>query len=594
MTEFDNKIINFIWQVATDVLYGPYKRGQYRYIILPMVVIRRLDSLLEFTKDKVLKTHVQYKDKLTKLDSLLMSPKTGSGYKFYNTSPYTLKKLLNEPKKIRENFELYLDGFNDTAKEIISKFEFKNQLDKLEEHNLIYLLIQKFCSTTVNFSPEPVKDKDGNIILDGLTNHGMGYVYEELIRQFNEENNEEAGDHFTPREIIDLMTRVTFLPVKDRIKEGTFLVYDPCCGSGGMLTESKHFITDPEGQIRSLAQIFLFGQEISDETYAICKSDLLIKGDDPNNIAYGSTLSNDGMEVGRKFDFMLTNPPYGKPWKADKDKLTGGGKEILDSRFSVGTPNVGDGQLMFVQHMLSKMKQTEQGSRIASVHSGSALFSGDAGQGETEIRKHIITKDMLECVIALPKDMFYNTGIPTYVWVITNRKSENRKSRIQLIDATSDHFYQRMRKGMGKKQNEMLSHHIQLIADLYMAFEENKYSKIFDNDEFGYRKVIIQRPQYNEKGEIEKDSKGRVEYDKDFKDSEKIPLKRDIKEYMQKEVLPYLPDAEIDKTKTKIGYEIIFNNYFYKYTPVRNLKEILEDIRKLEAEADAILNEVVE
>jgi type I restriction enzyme M protein len=482
-----NQIVNFIWGIADDVLRDVYTRGKYRDIILPFTVLRRLDALLELSKDKVIEMHEQ----LNKLKIENQSPQLRkvSGYVFYNTSKYTFKKLLNDPANIRQNLENYLDGFSSDVQDIISKFKLRNQLDTLEEGNITFPLIEKFCSSQINLSPVAVKDKDGNIVHEGLSNLGMGYVFEELIRKFNEENNEEAGEHFTPREIIKLMTHLIFEPVKDKIKEGTYLIYDPACGSGGMLTEAEHFALE----INPKATYHLYGQEVNPETFAICKADMLIKEEDPEKIAFGSTLSNDGFPK-LKFDFMLSNPPYGKTWKVDQDSIVDSKtKEILDSRFSVGVPRVSDGQLLFLMNMVSKMKvDSEIGSRIASVHNGSSLFTGEAGGGESEIRKYIIENDLLEAIIQLPNDMFYNTGIATYIWVLSNKKEERRKGKVQLIDASG--IYSKMRKGLGSKSNELTETHIQQIADAFKDFQQNEISRIFENDDFAYWSITVERP----------------------------------------------------------------------------------------------------
>jgi type I restriction enzyme M protein len=482
-----NQIVNFIWGIADDVLRDVYTRGKYRDIILPFTVLRRLDALLEPSKDKVIEMHEQ----LNKLKIENQSPQLRkvSGYVFYNTSKYTFKKLLNDPANIRQNLENYLDGFSSDVQDIISKFKLRNQLDTLEEGNITFPLIEKFCSSQINLSPVAVKDKDGNIVHEGLSNLGMGYVFEELIRKFNEENNEEAGEHFTPREIIKLMTHLIFEPVKNKIKQGTYLIYDPACGSGGMLTEAEHFALE----INPKATYHLYGQEVNPETFAICKADMLIKEEDPEKIAFGSTLSNDGFPK-LKFDFMLSNPPYGKTWKVDQDSIVDSKtKEILDSRFNVGVPRVSDGQLLFLMNMVSKMKvDSEIGSRIASVHNGSSLFTGEAGGGESEIRKYIIENDLLEAIIQLPNDMFYNTGIATYIWVLSNKKEERRKGKVQLIDASG--IYSKMRKGLGSKSNELTETHIQQIADAFKDFQQNEISRIFENDDFAYWSITVERP----------------------------------------------------------------------------------------------------
>lgn len=584
-------VINFLWTVADDVLVNTYQKGKYKDVILPMVVIRRLDLLLEPTKEQVLKTFNEYKSKLQNLDSLLTNSKHGSGLAFYNNSKFTLKKLLDDPKNLRSNFENYLNGFSENVQDIIKQFKFRNEIETLDEADILYSLIEKFCSPKVELHP------------DNLPPLAMGYVYEDLVRRFNEENNEEAGEHFTPREIIDLMTHLVFLPVKDKIKQGTYLIYDPCVGSGGMLTIAKNFLLNPDGLIKSNATVHLYGQESTPFIYATCKSDMLIKGEDPDKIAYGSTLSAYGFDKDLKFDFMLTNPPYGKTWAPDKKALGVGPKgAIIDKRFMLKgsykeeavTSRVNDGQLMFVLHMLSKMKDTELGSRIASVHNGSALFTGDAGQGESEIRKYIIENDLLEAIVALPNDMFYNTGIPTYIFLFTNRKAKNRKGKVQLINATSEKFYYKMRKPLGKKRVEFSAEHIPVIEKMFLNFEENEYSKLFDNEDFGYAQITVNRPLKDEKGKILTDSKGKSKPDPKQKDTENIPLKEDIQEFFEREVLPFAPDAWWDKKDTKIGYEINFAKYFYKHQPPRALTEIAKDIFAIEQETDGLLKEIIE
>lgn len=584
-------VINFLWTVADVVLVNTYQKGKYKDVILPMVVIRRLDLLLEPTKDQVLKTFSEYKSKLQNLDSLLTNSKHGSGLAFYNTSKFTLKKLLDDPKNLRSNFENYLNGFSENVQDIIKQFKFRNEIETLDEADILYSLIEKFCSPKVELHP------------DKLPPLAMGYVYEDLVRRFNEENNEEAGEHFTPREIIDLMTHLIFLPVKDKIKQGTYLLYDPCVGSGGMLTIAKNFLLNTDGLVKSNATVHLYGQESTPFIYATCKSDMLIKGEDPDKIAYGSTLSAYGFDKDLKFDFMLTNPPYGKTWAPDKKALGVGPKgAIIDKRFMLKgsykeeavTSRVNDGQLMFVLHMLSKMKDTELGSRIASVHNGSALFTGDAGQGESEIRKYMIENDLLEGIIALPNDMFYNTGIPTYIFIITNRKSKQRKGKVQLINATNEKFYSKMRKPLGKKRVEFLPEHVAVIEKMYLNFEDNEYSKIFDNADFGYAQITVNRALKDEKGKIIKDNKGKPKADPKLKDTENIPLKDDIQEFFEREVLPFAPDAWWDKKDTKVGYEINFAKYFYKHNPPRSLSEIAKDIFSIEQETDGLLKEIIE
>lgn len=470
-------IISFIWSVADDLLRDVYVKGKYRDVILPMTILRRLDVILEPTKDKVLETYNEDKD-IADEDTLKDLLCDASKSTFYNYSNFTLKKLLNDPKNIRINFENYLDGFSENIKDIISKFKFRNQLDTLDEAKILYGVIERFCSPKINLSMHDIKDDKGEILHKGLSNLGMGYVFEELIRKFNEENNEEAGEHFTPRELIDLMTHLVFLPVKDKIQKGAFSIYDNACGSGGMLTESKEFIIDESGPICSKAQIYLYGQEINPETYAICKADMLIKGENPDNIKYGSTLSEDKLG-GEKFDFMLTNPPYGKSWEKDQKELSvskkGGATTCNDSRFQVGITSKSDGQMMFLLNMLSKMKKPKEnnglGSRIASVHNGSSLFNSDSGM--VAIRKYIIENDFLEAIIALPTNMFYNTGIPTFIWILTNNKTKAKKGKVQLINATKETYYTKMKKSLGQKQNEMTKTHIDKITELFLTNREN-------------------------------------------------------------------------------------------------------------------------
>ncbi|GAA4787274.1 hypothetical protein GCM10023231_14220 [Olivibacter ginsenosidimutans] len=592
-------IINFIWTVADDVLINKYLENQYQDVILPMTVLRRLDLALEPTKETVLKTYNEFRGKLDNLSGLLTSAQHGSGLAFYNTSPYTMKKLLDDPRNIDANFLDYLNGFSENVQDIISKFKFRHQLETFERTNITFSLIEKFCNPKVELSP------------DKISPMAMGYMFEDLIRRFNEKTNAAAGRHFTPREIIELMTHLVYLPVKDKIQQGTFLVYDPCAGSGAMLTQSKHFATNPEGEIKSKASFHLYGQENTGEMYATCKSDMLLKNEDPDKIKFGSTLSEYGFDPELKFNFMLTNPPYGTSWKQDIDNLNvGTGKkiEIKDRRFNLKIKNFkgeleekcltsrsNDGQLMFMLHMLSKMKDPKDGgSRIASVHNGSALFTGDAGSSESGVRQYILENDLLECIIQLPNDMFYNTGITTYIWLLTNVKEERRKGKVQLINASSEEFYQKMRKNLGDKRVEFKPEHIQLIQDMYFAFEENEYSKIFDNEDFGFYQITVHQPEKDENSKIITDSKGKPKSDNSLKDTENVPMKESIADYFKREVLPFAPDAWYDKTKMKVGYEIPFSKHFYQYIPLRNLETIAQEIFDIEKETDGLLKEIVE
>ena len=591
-------IINFIWSVADDVLINKYLENQYQDVILPMTVLRRLDLALEPSKEKVFKTYEDFKGKIDNLSGLLTSEQHGTGLAFYNTSQYTMKKLLADPKNINTNFLDYLNGFSENVQDIISKFKFRNQLETFENTGITFSLLEKFCNPKLELSP------------DKISPMAMGYMFEDLIRRFNEKTNAAAGRHFTPREIIELMTHLVYLPVKDKIQQGTYLVYDPCVGSGAMLTQSKLFATNPEGEIKSKATFHLYGQENTGEMYATCKSDMLLKGEDPDKIKFGSTLSEYGFDPDLKFNFMLTNPPYGTTWKQDQENLNVGTEKkisIVDKRFNLPIKNFkgelettcltsrsNDGQLMFMLHMLSKMKDPKDGgSRIASIHNGSALFTGDAGSGESGIRQYIIENDLLECIVQLPNDIFYNTGIATYVWFVTNAKEKKRKGKVQLINASSDAFYRKMRKSLGSKRNELIPEHIEIIQDLYFDFEENEYSKIFDNEDFGFYQITVNQPEKDDKGNIIKDSKGKSKSDSKLKDTENVPMKEPIDNYFKREVLPFAPDAWYDKTKMKVGYEVAFNKYFYQYEGLRTLKDIATDIVKLEQETDGLLKEII-
>lgn len=578
------------------MLINKYLENQYQDVILPMTVLRRLDLALEQSKDKVLETYNLFKAKMDNLSGLLTSEQHGTGLAFYNTSMFTMKKLLDDPKNIDSNFLDYLNGFSENVQDIISKFKFRNQLERFAETGITFSLIEKFCSPKVELSP------------DKISPMAMGYMFEDLIRRFNEKTNAAAGRHFTPREIIELMTHLVYLPVKEQIQQGTYLVYDPCAGSGAMLTQSKLFATDPDGEIKSKAVFHLYGQENTGEMYAVCKSDMLLKAEDPDKIKFGSTLSEYGFAPDLKFNFMLTNPPYGTSWKQDMDNLNAGTEKkisIVDKRFNLPIQNFkgelaetcltsrsNDGQLMFMLHMLSKMKAPKDGgSRIASVHNGSALFTGDAGSGESGIRQYIIENDLLECIIQLPNDIFYNTGIATYVWILSNVKDAKRKGKVQLINATS--FFQKMRKSLGSKRNALTSEHIQQIQDMYFAFEENTHSKIFDNADFGFYQITVHQPEKDEQGNIIFDTKGKAKSDSNLKDIENVPMKENIEAYFKREVLPFAPDAWYDKSKMKVGYEIAFNKYFYQYEGLRSLADIAADILKLEQETDGLLKEII-
>ena len=497
-----NWIANFIWGIADDILRDVYVRGKYRDVILPMTVIRRLDAVLEPTKQAVIKMKESLdKRKITNQDAALRS---AAGQAFYNTSPFTLHDLKARAKQqqLKSDFETYLDGFSPNVQEILEKFKFRNQIVTMVEADILGYMIEKFLENSINLSPNPVFNQDGSVRLPALDNHTMGTIFEELIRRFNEENNEEAGEHFTPRDVVKLMAKLIFLPVADKIESGTYLVYDGACGTGGMLSVAEESLVELAKKQKKEVSIHLFGQEINPETYAITKADLLIKGegDEAENFKLGSTLSQDGFPT-KEFDFMLSNPPYGKSWKTDLDRM-GGKADIKDPRFIIeyaGDPEFSlltrssDGQLMFLANKLCKMKHdTKLGSRIAEVHNGSSLFTGDAGQGESNIRRWIIENDWLEAIIALPLNIFYNTGIATYIWVLTNRKSAKRKGKVQLIDASA--WFKPLHKNLGKKNCELSEDDIKKICDLFLSFKETADSKIFSNEALGYSKILVERP----------------------------------------------------------------------------------------------------
>ncbi|WP_297798257.1 class I SAM-dependent DNA methyltransferase [uncultured Marinobacter sp.] len=511
-----NKLVSFIWSIADDCLRDVYVRGKYRDVILPMVVLRRLDALLEPSKDAVMEelAFQQNEMKLVELDENAL--RSVSGYVFHNTSKWTLTKLFktatNNQQILLANVEEYLDGYSSNVKEIITKFNLKSQMRHMASKDVLLDVLEKFTSPTINLTPHEAEDPDGNR-LPALTNLGMGYVFEELIRKFNEENNEEAGEHFTPREVIELMTHLVFDSVKDNLPP-VMTIYDPACGSGGMLTESQNFIDEKYPNSDTHRDIHLYGKEINDETYAICKSDMMIKGNNPANIRPGSTLSTDEF-AGTRFDFMLSNPPYGKSWSGEQKFIKDGG-DVLDQRFKVtledywgtketvdATPRSSDGQLLFLMEMIGKMKPLGEGavgSRIASVHNGSSLFTGDAGSGESNIRRHIIENDLLEAIIQLPNNLFYNTGITTYIWLLSNNKPEHQQGKVQLIDASL--LYRKLRKNLGNKNCEFSPEHITEITDIYLnmtnidrpAGGDGIAAQVFDNRDFGYHKVTIERP----------------------------------------------------------------------------------------------------
>ena len=649
-----NWIANYIWGIADDVLRDLYVRGKYRDVILPMTVLRRLDAVLEDGKPAVREMKASLDAAgVVEQDAAL---RQAAGQAFYNVSPFTLRDLRARASRqqLEDDFRAWLDGFSPNVQDILASFEFRNQISRLSRADALGALIEKLTSRDINLSPDPVQDACGGVLRPGLDNHGMGTIFEELVRRFNEENNEEAGEHWTPRDAVRLMAKLVFLPVADDIESGTYLLYDGACGTGGMLTVAEETLQELAAERGKEVSTHLYGQEINAETYAICKADLLLKGEGEaaDNIVGGpehSTLANDAFPA-REFDFMLSNPPYGKSWKIDLERM-GGKKSMRDPRFLIkhgGEPEyslvtrVSDGQMLFLANKLSKMKRhTKLGSRIAEVHNGSSLFTGDAGQGESNIRRWIVENDWLEAIVALPLNLFYNTGIATYVWVLTNRKPEHRRGKVQLIDATA--WHRPLRKNLGKKNCELGEDDIERICGALLAFEENEQSKIFDNEAFGYWKVTVERPlrivgtdperaykaaeikALKEKGERSEDASpvirkvykrgieadpvhglfektigGKpavVEYepDADLRDIERIPLQEEggIEAFLQREVLPYSPDTWYKPAGVKTGYEISFNRYFYKLQPLRTLEEIRTDILSLEAESEGLLKEII-
>ncbi len=658
-----NAIVNFIWGIADDCLRDIYVRGKYRDVILPMTVIRRLDAMLEDTKPAVL----EMKKKMDNAGITNQWPAlcNVAGQAFCNASPFRLRDLTSRAKKqtLKADFEAYLEGFSPNVQEILAKFQFKNQIDTMIEADILGAVIEKFISPDINLSPNPIyrDDSKTQIKLPALDNHGMGTVFEELVRRFNEANNEEAGEHWTPRDVVELMADLVVLPVADQLMDATYSCYDGACGTGGMLTVAQDRLLTLAERRGKKVSIHLFGQEVQPETYAICKADMLLKGDgeQADHIAYGSTLSADGHAT-RQFDFMLANPPYGKSWKVDAEKM-GGKKDILDSRFNTyledGTPmamipRVSDGQLLFLLNNVAKMKKdTPLGSRIAEVHNGSSIFTGDAGSGESNARRYLIENDLVEAIIALPENMFYNTGIGTFIWVLSNKKEARRVGKVQLIDATG--MKSTLRKNMGKKNCELTSDIRKEIMRIFLDMEESEVSMVFDNDEFAYWTVTVERPLrlrvfpdreipvnvFKNASEAEETKKAisqaaktaplddwaafakatklkaallkkirpfitdkdafaqpvAGEADAELRDTENIPFAYEggIDAFIEREVHPYAPDAYVDEKKTQTGYEVSFTKYFYKPTELSDVSAIKGKLVEIETEIDGMLSEII-
>lgn len=570
ITKIVSEKASLIWSIA-DKLVGVYKPHEYGDVILPLTVLKRFDSVLSDTKDKVLEMAKKYPETFAKRDFIL---KETAGQKFYNTSKYDFKKLLDDPDNIEENFYNYINGYSDEVKDIIKNFDLNKQIEKMAGNGILYQVIDTFNSEKANLHPNYV------------SNIEMGYIFEEIIRRFNELSNEEAGQHYTPREVIELMVNLIFEDEEDLADSSKIkTVYDGACGTGGMLTASMEYAK----KLNSSSRMLCYGQELNAQTYAICKADMLIKGEDSNNIRHGNTLSGD-LFPGETFDYIIMNPPFGIEWKNEKAAVLKEVEKGSDGRFPAGTPAISDSQLLFLQNAVSKMKP--EGSKIAIVHNGSALFKGDAGSGESEIRRYVIENDLLDCIIQLPNDMFYNTGIATYIWILSNKKPGHRVGKVQLINASE--FYNKMRKNLGSKRNELSKEHIDNITKIYGDFVENEYSKIFENEYFGYRKVTVLQPELNEDGTPRKNKKGEYIPNKELTDTENIPLQETIEDYMNREVIPFAKYAYIDESKTKIGYEISFTKYFYKYQEPRKTEDIMNEILELDRKLDGVLRELQE
>ena len=573
---------NFIWSIA-DLLRGDYKQSDYGKVILPLTVLRRLDCVLQDSKADVLKKFEQVKSmNIQNLDPILNKV---AGYNFHNSSLFDFDKLIADPNNIAANLRNYINGFSEEAREIIEQFEFDNQITKLEESNLLFLVLKRFQE--IDLHPENISSME------------MGYMFEELIRKFAEISNETAGEHFTPREVIRLMVNLLFMNDSDILTQKGIVktIFDCCAGTGGMLSVAEEYLHE----LNPDARLEVFGQELNPESYAICKSDMLIKGQKPDNIAKGNSLRNKSdakvkgdQFIDHKFDYLITNPPFGVKWKKVEKEV----KEEHESlghggRYGAGLPSVSDGSFLFLMNLMSKMKpKAEGGSRLAIVFNGSPLFSGSPSskQNESSIRQWIIENDLLEAVIALPDQLFYNTGISIYIWIISNHKVKERRGKVQLINAVT--FFKKMGKSLGNKRNELSEEHIGQITKLYGDFLETDCCKIFDNKDFGYSKVTVERP-LMKNGKVVKDNKGKPKPDSALRDTENIPLRENIDAYMKREVLPHVPDAWIDDSKTNIGYEINFTKYFYEYKPLRSLEEIRADILALEMETEGLIKTVI-
>ena len=566
-----NEKAALIWAIA-DKLTGVYKPHEYGEVILPLTVIRRFDCILADTKEAVLEKYDEVKN-LPMRDVLLRKV---SGYEFYNTSKYTFEKLLDDSDNIEENFHDYLNGFSENVRDIIEKFKFDGHIDTMANKGILYIVIKEFTSTRANLHP------------DVISNLEMGYIFEEIIRRFSESHNEDAGQHYTPREVIRLMVNILFYDDSSTLsgKNIARTIYDPACGTGGMLSVAEEYLHE----LNSSTELMSFGQELNDQTFAICKADMLIKGNNADFIKDGNTLSDDQFE-GQKFDYIISNPPFGREWKNEKRVVEDEAKRGFAGRFGAGLPAASDGQMLFLMTAISKMKEPRDGgSRIAIIHNGSPLFTGDAGSGPSDIRKYILESDLLEAIIALPNDIFYNTGIATYIWVLSNKKTgTKREGKVQLINASG--LYEKRRKALGNKRNDIPENAIEEITQIYGDFRETEISKIFNNDDFGYTKITVERPLRDENGKLILKN-GKKQPDTSLRDTENVPLTENIPDYFKREVLPFAPDAWIDEKKSKVGYEIPFTRYFYKYQAPQPSDEIMAEILELEKELEGSLQEV--
>ena len=562
-------IESFIWGICDDVLRGLFKQHEYGDVILPFLVLRRLDCVQEEHKDDVVKIYNELKDKFDDPSDIIH---TKLNINFSNHSRYDLRRLVNEPSKLNENLYEYLRSFSPNVQDIVQNFGLQKHIDKLEENDSLYILIEKFSEVDLHPSR--------------IDNHLMGRIFEELLRKFSEMSNETSGEHYTPRDIVNLLVSLVLSPEINELSKPNKIVslYDPCCGTGGMLSVGKDWIQE---NVSKDVEVNMFGQELNPQTYSICKSDFLITDEQPENIKLGSTLSKDGyQETNRKFDYMICNPPYGVSWKKDSQSVK---NEFNDpnGRFFMGLPTIRDGQFLFLQHMVSKMEPS--GSRIGVVFNGSPLFNGDGGSGESEIRKWLIEEDLLETIVCLPDNLFFNTGITTFIWILTNKKSEQRKGKIQLINGES--FFEILRKKLNEKRKEISPKDIKNFLDIYNRFEESEFSQIHDNNFFRYTKVTVDQP-IKENGVVLKNKKGDLKPDKSKRDYEHIPFWIDIDTYFEEEVKPNLPDSWMDRSKDKIGYEINFRKYFYQYSKFRENEEIFNELGKIESQIQKDLDKL--